>query len=114
MSSSSSATSGAHSHAASQPCDHCSSIAALSLARRLDAREAARLTSVDAASASSERTWVDDEEESEDEDERDRLVLPEQRILMPMMSPRIKQVLFSAFAILVCAVMRGVWRDSRR
>jgi len=115
----SASVSGGHSHSggadaagsSKAPCDFCSSLQAHSQVKKQAQRAEARQRQEaqrDGTDGEEEQLVNDDDEEEEEEDERARLVLPAQRISLPLMSPRIKQAVLAAFAIAALKVLRDV------
>lgn len=109
-----------HSHSGSakgQPCDYCSSVVAHSRVQKLADREAKRdaaakahaTGSASAASASAADASSCDDSDS-DEDEEDKLILPSQRISLPMISPMLRQALLGLFVLGTLRVVRNIAR----
>ena len=97
----------AHSHSnKSQPCDYCSSIVAHARAHKLAASRAGVSVGVDEADE-------EESEEEEEEDEQDKLVLPAQRILVPLMGPTARRVVLAVFTFVTLKVLRNIWIAKR-
>lgn len=119
-----------HSHAGSakgQPCDYCSSVVAHARVQKLADREAKRDAAAKAAANNTTRSAstsaaaascdTDSEEEEEEEDEEDKLILPAQRITLPLISPALRQALLGLFVLGALQVVRNIARavmDERR
>jgi hypothetical protein len=135
VASSASGTTAAHTHShthggnssslSSQPCDYCSSIKAHGKAQKAATREEARRLAErrianHAEAKASERMGgrplapPPDDWSDEEEDDEYKLVLPAQRISLPAVSTRIKQIIGGVFVLLVLRVVRGIVLERRR
>jgi hypothetical protein len=100
------APSSSSSAAAPLPCDYCSSIKAHSQAQKRAQREEQRQQR-QAADLTADAEEEEEEEELDD-DEQAKLILPGQRISLPLMSPWVRQAVWGAFALVALKVVRDI------
>jgi len=99
------APSSSSSAAAPLPCDYCSSIKAHSQAQKRAQREEQRQQR---QVAELTEDAAEEEEEELDDDEQAKLILPGQRISLPLMSPWVRQAVWGAFALVALKVVRDI------